>query len=185
VKNQLRLLELGCAAVAFLGAPAPAMAQTERPAPVADKFERITASITFNHARFAQWPEDVGGDGSVTLCVFDSTASDVWTGFDGEDIGGRTLRVRLYSNEARPAPGCDMAFQSAEARRFTSPKTLSDSGAVTISASPNFLSRGGAIQLFVDDGSFHFDVNDAALKKAGVKISSKLLRVGMKVKVAQ
>lgn len=185
MKNQLGLAGVCCAAFALLGASTPAAAQSEHTVSAAEKFERITASITFNLARFAQWPEDIGGDGSVTLCVFDSSASDAWTSFDGEDIGGRTLRVRLYADEARPAPGCDMAFQSAEARKFTSPKMLSDAGAVTISASPNFLTRGGAIQLFVDDGSFHFDVNDAALKKAGVKISSKLLRVGMKVKVAK
>ncbi len=167
---------------AFAIEPASADMRGLRPSTQPD---RIAASITFNFARFAQWKSDSATPGPLVLCVFDTNASDAWAPFDGEDVGGRNLKVRLFADADAPAPDCRMAFLSDAARSFHSTKALADAGVLTISDASNFARRGGAIELAIKDDRFQFEINDEALKDAGVRISSKLLRVGMKVTVSK
>jgi hypothetical protein len=166
---------------ASVAAPAAAEMRGLRQSTQAD---RIVASITFNFARFAQWKGDNGGAaGPLTLCVLDSGASDAWATFEGEDVGGRPLAVKVFSDAEAAGEGCDIAYLSDAARTHNSPRSLAKAGVLTISDSANFARRGGAIELLVRGSKFQFEINDQALKEAGVRISSKLLRVGMKVSV--
>ena len=83
-------------------------------------------------------------------------------------------------NDARRLPR-----QIAKTDHALSERRLSSRGGVaTISSNRNFLKKGGAIQLFVNKKNASFEINPRALKRADVRISSKLMRVGMKVNVS-
>lgn len=144
--------------------------------------DRILASVTFNFARFVQWKAAAGSSAPLVLCVFDADASDAWAPFDGAKVGGRALAVKVRG-DAEPALGCNIAYLSEAARSSHSPRLLADAGILTISNTENFARRGGAIELAIKGDKFQFEVNDDALREAGVRISSKLMRVGMKVSV--
>jgi hypothetical protein len=44
--------------------------------------------------------------------------------------------------------------------------------------------KGGAIQLLISDKGATFDINERSLNRAGARISSKLMRVGMRVSLS-
>ena len=56
--------------------------------------------------------------------------------------------------------------------------SLGASHALTIGEADRFLDYGGAVKLLIVDGHMSFEVSPAALDRAGVSISSKLLRYG-------
>jgi hypothetical protein len=164
----------------FFAAISPAAAELRS----ASREEHIAASVTFNFARFAQWQggESATASAPLVLCVFDPNASDAWSRLDGQTIGARRLALKIVGQPSAENGGCHIAFIS-DALDEVSPKDFAEKGVLTISDSENFLRRGGAIQLVIGKSDFKFDINDAALKRAGVKLSSKLMRVGMKVSV--
>ena len=49
---------------------------------------------------------------------------------------------------------------------------------LTVSETDRFVQAGGIINLLIEQNKVHFEINAAAAKKAGLKVSSKLLNLG-------
>lgn len=81
----------------------------------------------------------------------------------------------------REATNCQILFISAsEKNRF--PRILKDlrgTNILTVSETDQFIQAGGMINFVIENDEVHFQINDDAAKKAGLKISSKLLSLAV------
>ena len=81
----------------------------------------------------------------------------------------------------REATNCQILFISASEKNRL-PKILKDlrgMNILTVSETDQFIQDGGIINFVIEDDEIHFQINDDAAKKAGLKISSKLLSLAV------
>ena len=160
-------------------APAGVPGQTGQPGEKA-----VKAAFLYNFTKFVNWPQSAFGDPATPfrVCVFDPAfRRDVEEMLAGETMEGRPLRV------VTPEPGdvksCHVAyFGPGEVER--SPQLLAGmrSGPVlTVGEGSRFLQQGGLISFVLEGNRVRFDVNKRAVDRAGLTVSSKLLRVARNV----
>ena len=145
----------------------------------------IKAAFLYNFTKFVEWPQTAFSDASAPfrVCVFVDAGfrRDVEEMLKGETIAGRTLRV--VTPEANEIKGCHLAyFGSGDADR--SAQVLSAMRGVpvlTVGEGSRFLQQGGVISFVLEDNRVRFDVNKQAVDRAGLTVSSKLLRVARNV----
>ncbi len=166
------------AAIGPLGAGlgvAPAAAETSRE-------YLIKAAFLYNFAKFTEWPAGTFPDGSAPLdiCVFgEDPFGAALDSIAGKAIRGRTVAVhRVASIEEGAA--CHLLFISAsEATRLSGIlQSLRDRPVLTIADMPDFARAGGIINLKTnEEEKIRFEINVAIAKRAGLKLSSKLLNL--------
>ncbi len=143
---------------------------------------RIKAAFIYNFAKFTHWPDSSFPDVTAPLefCVFgEDPFGGALDAIAGKTIRGRVVAVRrVASVEAGAA--CHLLFISdSEARRLTGIlKSLRGRPVLTIADMPDFARAGGIINLKTNqDDKVRFEINVGTAKRAGLKISSKLLNL--------
>jgi len=164
----------------MLAAASAVPAQTPQPGEKA-----VKAAFLYNFTKFVEWPQSAFSDATAPfrVCVFGDAAfrHDVEEMLTGETIAGRPLRV--ITPEAGDIKGCHLAyFGSADGDR--SAQVLAAMRGVpvlTVGEGRRFLQQGGVISFVLEDNRVRFDVNKRAVDRAGLTVSSKLLRVARNV----
>jgi hypothetical protein len=163
------------AAACALAAPSAARAQG------LSEYE-VKAAFLYNFTKFVEWPPSAFADGNAPLriCVL------------GEDPFGRSLnavaaegeveghRLMVVSQETLArAAGCQVLFVSRSERerlpQILAP--LKSSPVLTVGDTKGFLDQGGIVNFILEGSRVHFEINPVAAEQAGLKISSKLLRL--------
>lgn len=182
MRRTLTLLAAGAAAVALSGA-------ASAPPPSSGNEALISAAVVYNIARFSTWPDegpDEGsGEGRATARFFevcydrDSGMGDAFATIAGKEVGGRPVRPVAVDAEAAFERRCHVYYTDRRADADTLSEAIAH-GSLTIGRSEKFLRRGGAVRLRID-GKPRFSVNVANAHAAGVRPSSKLLRLAEEV----
>jgi hypothetical protein len=119
------------------------------------------------------------------VCVLgrDPFGSSLDATLAGEAIDNRKLAARRIANP-REATNCRILFiSSSEAIRIKEILAAVDSSAVlTVSDMPAFTSAGGMIQFVLKENKVRFEVNLTAAEKAGLMLSSQLLKVATDIR---
>ena len=141
---------------------------------------QIKAAFLYNFAKFVEWPTQ----------AFAGPRSPVVIGVLGKNVFGddleQTIRDKTVNNHpfqfkqfhsVDEVTNCQILFISTSEKERL-PKILSGlrgASVLTVSEMDHFTDTGGMINFVIEDNRVHFQINDAAAKKAGLKISSKLL----------
>jgi hypothetical protein len=142
----------------------------------------IKAAYLFNFGRYVSWPDPFGevvigvvGGGAI-VDVLEKTIS-------GKTINGRAYRVKVFRSVDH-LDRCEILFlPRAEAKHAqTVLAAVSGKSVLTVSDSDGFTDNGGMIEFRLIDDTLKFDINPGAAEKAGLKISSELLRVARDIK---
>ena len=158
----------------------------------------VKAVYLYNFGRFVQWPASPAGSPAATQAAAPVAADDSFTicvlGRDpfgpvldatlaGEVIDGRKFVTKRITS-TRDGTHCRIIFiSSSEAPRIKEIlNSLEKSSALTVSEMPDFLNNGGIIQFVLKDNKVRFEVNLVAAGKAGLTISSQLLKVATEIK---
>lgn len=140
---------------------------------------QLKAAFLFNFGKYVTWPASSSESFSICVLGQDPFGSALDSIVAGETLGGKPASVRRI-RAAQEASSCQIVFisSSEEAHLQSTLATLAQSGsALTVSDLPEFAHRGGMIQ-FVEDGNrVRFVVNLAAARRAGLVLSSELLKV--------
>jgi len=147
---------------------------------------QVKAAFLLNFARFVEWPElNNGTTDPLVIGIFGKNpfGDSLEQVINGKTINGRSLVIRRLSDLASLS-GCNLVFFPAtDARRFPeAASTLSGLNVLTVGESDNFASRGGMVNFVVKDGRVVFEVNTAAVARAKLKISSKMLQLAILIK---
>lgn len=148
---------------------------------------QVKAVYLYNFGRFVQWPESGAKDDPFTICVLGRDPFEVIldTTLANEKIESHKLVAKRIANY-KDARGCRIVFISASelSRAKEILSLLEGSPVLTVSDMPSFVSNGGMIQFVLQDNKVRFEVNLTAAEKAGLTLSSQLLKVATEVRRA-
>jgi hypothetical protein len=141
----------------------------------------VKAAFLYNFAKFVTWPPAAPGDDQLRVCV--AGADPFGAAIDalaGKRVGTRVIFVRRMSEP--PAAGvCHLLFVSSITDDPDRWLEAAPPGVLTVSEEST-ASRAGIIHLIVVDERIRFEIDRAASERAGIEVSSQLLRLAYRVK---
>jgi hypothetical protein len=169
----------GLLAIAML--PAALSSQGRQPS----EEYRLKAAFVYRFPQFVEWPAPaLDGHESLTICVlrpnpFGSLLGEL---IAGETLNGRSLTIREI-DRASAITGCHVVFVPGE-QPAAAKAVLTAAGQhpiLTVGESPRFLDDGGVINLRVVDRRVRFEISATAAERAGLRLSSQLLQLAIRV----
>ncbi len=144
---------------------------------------QVKAAYLARFVKFIESPAS-GADEPFAICVLgpDPFGPALDAAVNGESVDRHPLVARRVAG-VREASTCRVLFMGGdegEVRRAIA--ALDKAGVLTVSDLPQFLKRGGMIQFVLEGNRVRFEVNLAAAKKAGLTLSSELLKVAAAVR---
>lgn len=174
----MALLILRAVAVALL--MTAALAATAD-APLQDTIEdEVKAAFLFNFTKFVSWPAAARPGEPFQICVAGSPAfhAAVEATIAGETADGRPL-VMIVPSSVDEARTCQILYVGGEegergARLLAG---VVDRPVLTVGEGERFIRQGGAIAFAREGNRVRFDIRLPAVNRAGLMVSSKLIRV--------
>ena len=146
---------------------------------------QVKAAYLANFPKFIEWPAKVTKSESFNICVLgqDPFGAALDAAVAGETIDRVPIAARRISR-AQDALDCRVLFISSSEESqwkeiLAALKTLS---VLTVSDMHEFTRRGGIVQFILDGNRVRFEVNLAATKPPGLKLSSELLKLAVTVR---
>jgi hypothetical protein len=153
-------------------------------AQVAPEYD-VKAAFLYNFTKFVEWPPSALQErGDFQLCVLgeDPFGRSLEVVAD-EKVAGRRISLLRTPKLAEPE-GCQILFIS-RSERHRMPEVLRelrDTPVLTVADTDGFLGHGGIINFILEGSKVRFEINQEAAERAGIKISSKLLRLAVGAK---
>jgi hypothetical protein len=146
----------------------------------------VKAAFLYNFTKFVEWPADAftGEHSQFKVCVLGEDPFGKSLGvIAGESVAGRRISL-LRTGEIKAPEGCHILFISRSERDRLSQvlADLKQEPVLTVGDTGGFLDQGGIINFILEGGKVRFEINQEAAERAGIKISSKLLRLAIRVK---
>lgn len=147
---------------------------------------QVKAAYLFNFGRFVKWPETSGSvRGTFAICVIgsDPFGSVLDSTVSGEHLDGKKVVVKRIASPS-DALSCQILYisNSEEAKWSSIASTLGRAPVLTVSDISGFTEHQGMVQFIVSNDRVRFQVNLSAAQKAGLSMSSELLKVATSVK---
>lgn len=137
----------------------------------------VKAAFLLNFGKFVEWPSAAG---DLEICVLgdDPFGSSLDDTVAGRTVGKRAVTTRRIAR-VDAAEGCSILFvsRSEEGAVDAILRRLSGAPVLLVADQARFAKRGGMINFVESNSKIRFEINEAAAKKAGLKISSQLLRL--------
>jgi hypothetical protein len=146
----------------------------------------VKAVYLLNFGRFATWPASAsGGTNPFAVCVLgrDPFGQTLDSAVSGETVDGkRVVAKRIATSE--DAGDCRILFVGASEKGQLAGilDAATRAGTLTVSDMASFVEQGGMIQFVADNNKVRFAVNVEAAERAGLRLSSELLRLAVTIK---
>jgi len=164
----------------LLGAFSAATAQAQEGT---SKEYQVKAAFLYNFVQFVKWPQGAFSSPTSPLCIgvlgddpFNGALEDI---IRGESVDGHKLVVK-HASSLDDLRDCQLIFvtRSEESHVGQILGTTAPRPILTVSEIEHFAEDGGDIAFYLSGGKVHFEINSAAARHAGLKLSSQLLAVG-------
>lgn len=152
------------------------------PKAIAQSEDQIMAAFLFNFARYVEWPQDAfdRSDMPVNICMLSTKefGDVVSKTVSGKTVADRAVVVRWTADLPETA-GCHILFIGREFGKSHSEAVaeLGGMSVFTVADQEGFAKAGGIANFFRAENRIRFEINPRAAQKAGLKISSRLLRL--------
>ena len=142
---------------------------------------QLKAAFLYNLLQFIEWPQQTFKDASspLIICVYDEAAMEnAFSPYRNEKVRGRPLVFKTCA-EIKSTFACHVLFVNTQNSTIISSITAkAGRGPVlTVGESDGFAQSGGIINFFTSGNKLRFEINLEAAKKAGLTISSEILKV--------
>ncbi len=140
----------------------------------------IKAAYLYNFAKFIDWPE---GKPVLQFCPLGKSAvTGALEAIKDKTVGERRL-VLVYPDASSKLADCDMVFVAeSEDRRLERILALTQGrGVLVVGDSEGYARRGAMFNFYQDGEKVRFEINYPAVRRSGLRISSKLLSLGRMV----
>lgn len=155
--------------------PAAATADTS------DVEAHVKAAYIYNFARFVEWPAGTAG-GPIRIGVLGhgDLASPLEETVRGKSVGGRAIKITPIASAAE-AECCEiLLIEHSESKHEKEiAQALAGKPVLTVSDEEGASRNGVIIAFQLVDESVRFQINQDAATRAGLKISSQLLKVAV------
>lgn len=158
-----------------------ALASAAASQPIAEPMVR--AALLYNFAKFTTWPADALRPGMpLTVCIVGdgAIAGTLSRIAAGRQIDGREVRVVTSGRDAG-LRNCQIVYIAGNDAQADAEvlEHLKYTPALTVVDGRNDDRTGAIARLFVEDGRIRFSVNVDAMQRARIRISSKVLALGL------
>jgi hypothetical protein len=141
----------------------------------------VKAAFIYNFAKFVEWPEGAfsSGNAAINLCVTDEGPSmKAFESVRGKTVKGREIVVG-QCDEIQDIAACHILFVSSSGKKRPGQVLEAVKGRriLTVGDEKGFARLGGIINFITVDNKISFEINPDAAKRAGLEISSKLLKL--------
>lgn len=141
---------------------------------------QIKAAFLFNFAKFVDWPPGAfsNDDSPIVIGVL---GKNVFGHYLDDTIRNKTVNNRKFEfkelTSANEATNCQILFISPSEKDNLAAivNGLHNASVLTVSETDQFIKAGGMINFLIEDNKVRFQISDKAARKAGLRISSKLL----------
>lgn len=146
---------------------------------------RVKAAYLLNFARFVEWPgTSAEASEPVVIAVLghDLIGAALETTVHGKTVRGRPIKIKRYAS-LEQIDRCDILFIPRSEAKRSRPVLgdLSGRPILTVGETDGFLEQGGVVEFQLIDETLRFSINVAPADRAGLKISSELLRVAYSI----
>lgn len=142
---------------------------------------QLKAAFLYHFAQLVTWPSDAFADTSSPMVIAvlgeNPFGKQLEESVRGKSVNGHPLAVKEVETLAEATNTCHILFISSSERKRL-PEILAalhGKSVLTVGETDHFTETGGMINFILDVTKIRFQINDAAAKAAGLKISSKLL----------
>ncbi len=141
---------------------------------------RLKAAFLYNFTRFTEWPSGISTNSkALNICVvgtnpFGSALNEI----KGKRANNASIDIKLIDPDDSFS-GCQLIFIAKSERSRTRKilRALDGQPVLTVGETGDFNRFGGIIQFMVMNKKIRFSINIDAAQRAGLTISSKLLRL--------
>lgn len=148
---------------------------------------RVKALFLLKFAQYVEWPAGVMADTNAPMVIGvvggDGVGDELAKAIEGKTVNGHLFVIKQLTADADPG-GCQILFIS-DREVPAMGKILGKAAGqpiLTVGEDSAFAENEGMINFVRKEESVHLEINVAPAKKAGLKISSKLLSVADVVK---
>lgn len=172
-----------CGLLCVLNAFTPLTSCAQEVRPSADA---VKAAFLYHFVGYVEWPQG-RESGPVTIGVIGSApiAAELRQLLPGRSIAGRPVRVRVLS-PGDELSGLHILFigehEYGRARQLI--KAVQGAPTLAVTDGADGLERGAMINFIIADNRVRFEISQAAAERAGLKLSSRLLAVALRIRGA-
>ena len=146
-----------------------------------EREQRIKAAFVYNFARFVEWPVDSFED-SRSPFVLGVLGQDRFVTalalLQGKEVHGREVQVRRFETLAGINRCQVVIIGSLDAAEVAAVlAALEGASVLTVGDMQGFADQGGVINFILRKNKIRFQVNSGAATRAGLRISSHLLKL--------
>lgn len=143
----------------------------------------VKAAFIIRFTEFIDWPErnDPGRQPLIVCVLGDHPVEPILARLtQGYTVRGRTIDIRHVAN-VESAGACDVVFvpDTRSAQLPALSRALHALPVLVITNGPGLATAGSAINLFREGSRLRFEINPGALEAAGLKASSRLLKLAV------
>ncbi len=143
--------------------------------------DNVKAGFILNFAKYTEWPAAALAGGDLRICgLGNPPLSGKLAQLQGRQVQGHEIQIRSLTR-VEEGRDCHVLFVPASARGEALPRALAQAPVLTVGDSEGFAQAGGIIGLKLRAGRIRFDINLAAARKAGLTLSSQLLKLADEV----
>jgi hypothetical protein len=146
--------------------------------------ETVKAAFLYRFLEYVDWPIDARNDGPLTIAVLgdESLTAELARGVRGRMAKGREISVRSVRS-VQEGLDAHVLFVTASARRKLSAAAgpHNRDPVLVVTEGDGALEPGAVINFVVVDGNVRFEVSLPAAEQRGLKLSSRLLNVALRV----
>jgi len=144
-------------------------------ATAAEKEYMLKAGFLYNFARFGHWELNKPSKNFV-ICSPDKYFIDITdNSLQNKTIKGLPLQSRFITFD--DLSQCNILFITANTIKLWEQQPNKIKGIMVVGETNSFIEKGGHIRFFLLNGKIRFEISPQQLKKSGVSMSSKVLRL--------
>ncbi len=137
---------------------------------------QVKAAFLYNFAKFVEWPKETRDAYRYLYLLGDNPFGGMLDGLEGKAIMGKQLVIRRI-NSVDELKECSILFISSSEEKYLQ-KIIEKAGSLgilTIGDTSGYAEQGVIINLYTDNNKIRFEINAEAARRAGLKLSSKIL----------
>jgi hypothetical protein len=150
---------------------------------------QVKALFLYNFINFVDWPIDssIHSSPTINVCVigddpFDKALDDI----RDKTVKDKKLTIKYYRPYDEPK-GCHLLFIPASEKKHAAHilKSVREANVLTVGDTEEAARQGAIIGFFIAQKKVRFAINIEAAKRAGLKISAKLLKLAKIIKIPE
>ncbi len=148
---------------------------------------QVKAAFLYNFINFVEWPPESFGDQSLNICIVgEDPFGAALNAMRNESVRGKRLIIR-HSRISDELKGCNIVFIPASEKRHVASilKHIGGANVLTVSDMEETVRQGVIIGFFIEDNKVRFAINNDTARRAGLKISARLLHLAKIISVPQ